>query len=513
MKLSKIKLKWQIFGFILGFAVIVIMLFCVFQIFMLERMYKKTKIDNIEELLTTVENKIYETVDLTDKQIINEFNKIATDAEVAIYLYNSDGTESLIINNGPYYKEFSNISMFEEISKKANVINKYSKFYITFENEVPAPNNMDYPALTKSPIDSVDSSIICAKYITINRVDYLLVLDARLAPVDPAVSTLKVQLIYISIIVLVLTICLALLIGHIISKPIININQSAKKLADGKRDIVFEGKGYEEIEELNNTLNYAVEELNKTEQLQKELGKEIKKLNNEITTITKKAIKESAEYGTSIQLNFFNEISNKYSLDIEDSMFKMCTSIHTDVIAEILDGKIYKDRAGISERIWADTKRFNKDIDVIISEGIAQKKGTYEIAKDLEKYVNPNEKQPIYNGVRGQANYNTYRLAHTSVIHAYQQAAKRSASKNPYVEGIKWISAHDKKCCEICKERDGNIYNPKDMPLDHPMGRCTFTYEIPMELDEIGKELSDWIKGSKNEKLDKWFSEYGLDFV
>ena len=27
------------------------------------------------------------------------------------------------------------------------------------------------------------------------------------------------------------------------------------------------------------------------------------------------------------------------------------------------------------------------------------------------------------------------------------------------------------------------------------------------------KELSDWIKGSKNEKLDKWFSEYGLDFV
>ena len=271
MKLSKIKLKWQIFGFILGFAVIVIMLFCVFQIFMLESMYKKTKIDNIEELLTTVENKIYETVDLNDKQIINEFNKIATDAEVAIYLYDADGTECLIINNGPYYKEFSNISMFEEISKKANVINKYSKFYITFENEVPAPNNMDYPALTKSPIDSVDSSIICAKYITINRVDYLLVLDARLAPVDPAVATLKVQLIYISIIVLVLTICLALLIGHIISKPIININQSAKKLAEGKRNIVFEGKGYEEIEELNNTLNYAVEELNKTEQLQKEL--------------------------------------------------------------------------------------------------------------------------------------------------------------------------------------------------------------------------------------------------
>ena len=249
------------------------------------------------------------------------------------------------------------------------------------------------------------------------------------------------------------------------------------------------------------------------EKLQEELGKEIKKINSEITAITKKAIKEASEYGTSTQLEFFNEISNKYSLDIEDSIFKMCTSIHTDVIAEILDGKIYKDRAGISERIWSDTKRFNKDIDTIISEGIAQKKGTYEIAKDLEKYVNPNEKQPIYNGVRGQANYNTYRLAHTSVIHAYQQAAKRSAAKNPYIEYMKWVSAHDSKACDTCKERDGKLYKPKDMPLDHPMGRCTFTYEIPMKLDEIGKELSDWIKGSKNEKLDKWFSEYGLDFV
>ena len=249
------------------------------------------------------------------------------------------------------------------------------------------------------------------------------------------------------------------------------------------------------------------------EELKKGLLKEIKKLNTEILIITKKTVKESAELGTSMQLDFFNEISNKYDLGIEEAILKMCTSIHTEVASEILNGKIYKDRLGISERIWADTKRFNKDIDIIISEGIAQKKGTYEIAIDLEKYLNPNHKEAIYNGVRGQANFNTYRLAHTSIIHAYQQAAKRSAIKNPYVEKMIWVSAHDSKCCDTCRARNSIKYNPKDMPLDHPMGRCTFNYDIPMELDEIGKELSDWIKGSKNEKLDKWFSEYGLDFV
>ena len=58
------------------------------------------------------------------------------------------------------------------------------------------------------------------------------------------------------------------------------------------------------------------------EQLQKELGKEIKKINSEITTIIKKAIKEASEYGTSTQLDFFSEVSNKYNLDIEENIFK-----------------------------------------------------------------------------------------------------------------------------------------------------------------------------------------------
>ena len=69
MKLSKIKLKWQIFGYILGFAAIIIVVFCVFQIFMLESMYKDTKINNIEKLLNQVEQEIVSVDDFDDKEI------------------------------------------------------------------------------------------------------------------------------------------------------------------------------------------------------------------------------------------------------------------------------------------------------------------------------------------------------------------------------------------------------------------------------------------------------------
>ena len=96
MKLSKIKLKWQIFGYILGFAAIIIVVFCVFQIFMLESMYKDTKINNIEKLLNQVEQEIVSVDDFNDKEINSEFLKLATEEETAIYLFTLDGAESLI---------------------------------------------------------------------------------------------------------------------------------------------------------------------------------------------------------------------------------------------------------------------------------------------------------------------------------------------------------------------------------------------------------------------------------
>ena len=240
MKLSKIKLKWQIFGYILGFAAIIIVVFCVFQIFMLESMYKDTKINNIEKLLNQVEQEIVSVDDFNDKEINSEFLKLATEEETAIYLFTLDGAESLIINKGDYYDDFNEITTFEEIIAKSKSL-RAGKFYITFDNNIPAPVNMDYPALTKEPIDSVDSSIICAKFIKLKGTEYLLVLDARLAPVNPAVSTLKHQLIYISIIVVVVSIFVAVGIGYLISKPIKRINDSAKLLASGKRAISLEG--------------------------------------------------------------------------------------------------------------------------------------------------------------------------------------------------------------------------------------------------------------------------------
>ena len=185
---------------------------------------------------------------------------------------------------------------------------------------------------------------------------------------------------------------------------------------------------------------------------------------------------------------------------------------------EILFGKAYKDRKGLSERIWLDTKKFNKDIDYIVAEGIANKKSTYEIAKDLEKYVNPKaskdwEWSKVYPNTNKVVDYNAQRLARTSIQHAFQQSQKRSCKKNPYVEHIRWLSSNSSRTCELCNSRNNQLYKINDVPLDHPNGLCTTIPQIEKRLDEIGEELKSWVDGEANAKLDKWFKKYGKEFI
>ena len=75
----------------------------------------------------------------------------------------------------------------------------------------------------------------------------------------------------------------------------------------------------------------------------------------------------------------------------------------------------------------------------------------------------------MYPRTNKKVDYNAQRLARTAVNHAFQQAQKRSCEKNPYVEGIRWISSNiHGRTCPICSDRDGEVFMVKDLPLDHP---------------------------------------------
>ena len=96
-------------------------------------------------------------------------------------------------------------------------------------------------------------------------------LSTTVVPMDSTVRTLNVMMIYVSMVVVLISILFALGISFWITRPIEKINKSAKQLTSCNYDVKFEGEGYKEIGELAETLNYASSELAKVDNLQKEL--------------------------------------------------------------------------------------------------------------------------------------------------------------------------------------------------------------------------------------------------
>ncbi len=101
--------------------------------------------------------------------------------------------------------------------------------------------------------------------------EYVLFLDASLYPVESTVMTLRYQLFYISLGLILISAIIAFILANYISAPIENINKSAKSLAQGKFETEGIDRFYRESEELSETLSQAADELSKVDRLQKEL--------------------------------------------------------------------------------------------------------------------------------------------------------------------------------------------------------------------------------------------------
>lgn len=188
--------------------------------------------------------------------------------------------------------------------------------------------------------------------------------------------------------------------------------------------------------------------------------------------------------------------------------------VPADIVRSVASGQLYTGNWTLSRALWLNTAETQHDVQSVIAQGIIQNKSAYDIAKDLEKYVNPDAHKDwdwskVYPGTRKVVDYNAQRLARTMVSHAYQQAFVRTTQKNPFVSKYKWEASNSGRVCEICAERDGKLFDKDDLPLDHPNGMCTFT-AVMDNLDIIGERLGDWAAGKPDPELDKWAEDlYG----
>lgn len=146
-------------------------------------------------------------------------------------------------------------------------------------------------------------------------------------------------------------------------------------------------------------------------------------------------------------------------------------------VKNIISGNIYGQRWNFSEAIWGDYKKSTDDLAAIVSKGLAAQKPIYDIAKDLEKYVNPAVRKDydwsrIYPGTKKKSDYNAARLAITMSTHAHQQAVILSCKEDPLIDGVEWRTSGGSNVCPLCEQRNGEVFPLDKCPMDHPMGVC-----------------------------------------
>ena len=290
-------------------------------------------------------------------------------------------------------------------------------------------------------------------------------------------------------------------------------NEQAKQIKQMYKDLANECK---------KELNVLATKTNISSQMRTEyLNEYIKNLEDSIEYLNKNV----QDTITSNMLRVSQAVVND-SIDLDKKMgfqgiFTKQFYIPHDVVAIVSSGKLYEGKWTLSKAIWSDNQKKISDIQSIVARGIAGNKSTYDIAKDLERYVNPRARKlwdwsKVYPHTSKKIDYNAQRLARTMVSHAYQEAFVESTKDNPFIESYRWLASGGDRMCPICEDMDGQIFAKDDLPLDHPNGMCTFETVIEKSYEDIAKDLANWVNGEGdprlNEALDNYAETLGYNF-
>lgn len=276
MRKSKYSIRWHLFGYLTLFSGVLILVLWLFQVVFLEDFYKSIKVKEIQATGERIASNI------SNNEIEDFIETLATRKDISVTLASEDGM--VIYNVGKITENpVSNSYTVEEycwFAKKAEEKGGVAIYYMNPLKKTERPSSSSGGSFSSNklyykptPLNSAhrQDNLIYTSIIKENGQSYLLMINGSIMPVDATVSTLRVQLIYVTAILVVLAFILALIIARRIGKPIIELNESAKNLAVDCENAQFAAKGYKEIAELSETLNYAADELAKTEKLRQEL--------------------------------------------------------------------------------------------------------------------------------------------------------------------------------------------------------------------------------------------------
>ncbi|MEA5026411.1 MAG: HAMP domain-containing sensor histidine kinase [Erysipelotrichaceae bacterium] len=372
LKAHRNSIQVKIFKYFTFFSIIIIVVLWLFQITGLKTFYRYMTIRNIKNTAEIIEDNL----DNTSLSVLIRRLAINNDFSIRVI--------SVSDNSLDYTVDNSSFSIFLSQLNTTDITNYYN---LTLQNngsytliiEKSTFYNDSYDSKTfKGPVPDetkgFDDHVVYSQLIKNGDNTYLFLGYAQLAPVESTISILKTQIIFVSLFFVLLSVMFTLFISKKITKPIVEINNSAKILATGNYDVNFTGNGYAEIIELNDTLNYATKELKKVDDLRNELIANISHdLRTPLTLISgySEIMRDIPQENTPENLQIIVDEANRLSSIVDDILELSKFQANVNIL-QPKDYNITEDIRSIINRyvkLYQDGYQiiFNYDNDITIS--------------------------------------------------------------------------------------------------------------------------------------------------
>ena len=241
-------LTLKLWGYFVFFAISIFVILWFMQVILLQSYYSSMKKAEVSKLVEQIER------NYDEENIKDIIDSIAYKNASSIFVYDLDENIK--------YSTSTNVS--NQVPTRPLIVEK-----ITGIVEKILKSSSDKVSYTFKDQKFKSEIYVYGKLIKDKNV--CIVMVTSIDPIDSTISVLQSQLVYVTIMALIISSIVSIFLSKRISKPITKITQNARKMAIGNFDVKFEKAGYTEIDELADTLNFTANELAKTDKIRKEL--------------------------------------------------------------------------------------------------------------------------------------------------------------------------------------------------------------------------------------------------
>lgn len=250
------KMKWKIFGYFALFCAFTIAILWIFQIVLLDRFYQSIMARKLAATAAIL------SADTDDDGFEEKVYGIAEKTGFCISVYEiKDGVGTLKVD-----AHVKNTCLIHNMRSNSILNELYGR-----AKDGDGSVTKRYSPTGGGDIGGDNDAIVLARVGEIPDGERMILVNSEIVPVAATTSTLRIQLLWITGILLAAAALLCVLISKFLARPVSKINDEAKILATGSYNVNFDASGYREVAELSDTLNYAASELSKVDRMQKEL--------------------------------------------------------------------------------------------------------------------------------------------------------------------------------------------------------------------------------------------------